>query len=282
MSLLLTILGSEQSSRSIDALSKLLLGIAASCYVAGIIVVNLYLGRFGFYSLGMFRLSYIMAGFWVLGTLSVSYITIDLGFLFVAAVVRRHIHFSERILSLVGFGGGLVAFCSFVNILASLFGIVLSWSWLGISFLGVVGVWKISDQSKNLEEKKYTDLKFRAHITLEFAVAIVSLGLFVSSFARVLFGQIPANIGGGKPQLIQIVPNLESRPLFARLGLVHSVTSDSTSMGRDSAYQLVTDTLSLLIATDEGLVLLSPGRSDQSISIRRETISAVIFHHSSK
>src|ERR1044072_4196006 len=50
----------------IEVGSKIVIGFLGLCYVTGLMMVNQYYNRFGVYSLGLFRLNYVLAGAWVI------------------------------------------------------------------------------------------------------------------------------------------------------------------------------------------------------------------------
>lgn len=52
----------EKTKNVIEVVGKLTVGLAAVCYVLGLVVVNVYLSKYSVYSLDLFRLNYVTAG----------------------------------------------------------------------------------------------------------------------------------------------------------------------------------------------------------------------------
>jgi hypothetical protein len=214
-------LTSDQTLRAIDALNKLFVGLVASSYLLGLLIVNLYFSQYGFYSLSLFRLNYVIAGLWAIASVFLSYFLLELILIALALVLTRTIPLRERISTALAYIGGAFLFTYAVYVVVAVFGVLMTWNWLLYSSVGAMSILGVK---RNLRDflPRYDDLKFKASAAAGTAVAVLFFVLFVLGFAKDLYGRIPASSGGGESQLVQIVLKPEYQKQFQSLGLFRS------------------------------------------------------------
>ncbi len=251
----------------LEAYTKLVLGFIASCYAVGILVVNIFYGKFGFYSLSLFRINYVIAGFWAILVLVFVYL-----FFRILLDSFRHIFGKNkrekeliRFIALLIFSAALLIFVS--TTIARYFEIEMGWKWLLIPLAGCMGLTYIS----KLIKKAPLNLTIFASDTTAIFNVLFGLSLLVGyivSFSTSLFPNIPANIGGGHPQKVQLVISKSFEPYLAVQGVKFiDLQSDSTKV--DYHKVIITDTLDLLLLTDREIVLTVRNFKNQSFSINR-------------
>lgn len=85
---------------TIEMVGKMTLAGAALCYAFGLVVVNVYLSKFGVYSVDLFRLHYVTAGIWALLDLTLPALLI---LIFIGIVVhwnqklRKYLNFKFKL-----------------------------------------------------------------------------------------------------------------------------------------------------------------------------------------
>jgi hypothetical protein len=263
-------LTSDQTLRAIDALNKLFVGLVASSYLLGLLIVNLYFSQYGFYSLSLFRLNYVIAGLWAIASVFLSYFLLELILIALALVLTRTIPLRERISTALAYIGGAFLFTYAVYVVVAVFGVLMTWNWLLYSSVGAMSILGVK---RNLRDflPRYDDLKFKASAAAGTAVAVLFFVLFVLGFAKDLYGRIPASSGGGESQLVQIVLKPEYQKQFQSLGLFRS--NDTIP-----SYSCMSDTLALLLSADVDLVFLLPHKGNRSVQLQREMVSAIVYY----
>src|SRR6476659_3656400 len=72
----------------IEIVGKIVLGTLALCYGLGFVIVNVHYGSYGFYSAGLFRLNYIVAGVWALIPVVLMLVAVSVVISTVSSLVR--------------------------------------------------------------------------------------------------------------------------------------------------------------------------------------------------
>lgn len=119
------------------------------------------------------------------------------------------------------------------------------------------------DQGTNIERRRFDNII--AHIT-DVGFAVFLIWLYLAFFTSDIYPEVPVQLGGGKPRVVQLVVNSGRDDLLVSLGLV----SDSS--------QVRSVPVSLLWEGDQQLVIrpMVPDRV-ASIVVDRSAIAAVII-----
>ena len=204
----------------IEPYTKLILGFTASCYAIGIFVVNIFYGKYGFYSLSLFRISYVIAGFWAILVLAFIYL-----FFRLLSNSLRHTFGKDkrkkewiRFLLLLAFIFGVMVWIP--TIIAKDLEINIGWNWFFVASTGCIGLAYLSKQIKDI----FTNWSIitsdsEAIFNVLFGVSLL-VGYLVS-FSASLFPDIPANIGGGRPQQVQLVISNSFKSFFCSRCWIH-------------------------------------------------------------
>jgi hypothetical protein len=193
----------EALKNGLEVSAKVAVGLVVTLYVFGLIVVNVYLSRYGVYSLSLFRLNYITAGLWgvmflVLGSLLSVAATValfkksgfrtgrrvfDLGS--TLAVVGAHVYLALM-------AGAVIAL--FATGQASLVG--------GFCLCLVSGYTLFEWFPMVIETAIEKDEPFAGRlITVIFIlfITVIFVGFHLWSVGSFVYGQIPGYWGGGAP-----------------------------------------------------------------------------------
>lgn len=259
----------------VELYTKLILGFTASCYAIGILVVNIFYGKYGFYSLSLFRINYVIAGFWAIIVLALIYLFFRIllkSFLSTFGKNKREKDW-KRFLLLIAFSLSMLLWIP--PSIASYLGIIIGWNWLFIALTGCIGLTFIT---KNIKSGSInwsiissdTDTIFNVLFGLSLLVG------YLVSFSTSLYPNIPANIGGGQPQKVQLVTPKSFEPyLFVQGVKFIDLYKDSTTTLHNEV--TVTETLDLLLLTDTEIILTLQGTKEQSFSINRNANFIIHF-----
>jgi hypothetical protein len=276
--------GLEKTKDLIELIGKFAIGFVAICYVVGLLVVNLYLSRYGVYSLSLFRLNYIMAGAWLLAPILLGTLFI-LGLFAIAYSFRLLRPFIDKRLNIPYHGefhkpidlGNILFFIFMYGVLGLMiggnikhFGIGFSGEWLGLMMWAVFVVIPILW----IRYKKYKADSPSRFITYFAVLLYCSLSWIfcILIFSRNLYGNIPPYIGGGGTKDVQLLLKLEDKDkqFFQSAGLQFEGDSNQTQ------------TLQLLFTNDnEYVFLVNADQSSESkistLSIKKDLIQAVLY-----
>lgn len=264
----------EAVKDGVEMFSKILLGMAAACFVCGIIVVNLYLREFGVASFSLFRVSYITAGVWTFSPVGFAALLVGT-FLFV--------YFQDQITDeqvLPDKQGRprspwekwkkgwkkwrklLVAMMASVFVVAIIFsglGIPMSWRWLGAIIIGaVMGLVVIAAPVAFLHSRTRREKLLSALVPFACVVGFVYHLLFL---APSLYKEIPASVGGGAGVSVVLVVPTDKQELVKAAGITF-------------AEPMRTNQVTLLLQTDREYVILA-GDPKAAITLSADLVSAI-------
>jgi hypothetical protein len=271
----------EKTKNLAEVIGKLTLGYLAVAYVLGLFVNNVYLNKFNVTSYSLFRLSYITAGIWaslpILLALTLFGVSDLIVYLIILKIGRWWHGLQYRgeenqpefefpadaftVLSMVvpaGISyliyravGGATNRDLKVVLLVVIVVIMVS----AVTLLGVT----VS-----------TD---RTHLRRMILIILPLLSVLVLIICTTLFGydlyeRIPAYLGGGKPQKVQLlVRNTESQALLKEVGVEFQKDSHLTS------------NVELLFVGDDELILLTKVELDdrkKALSVKRDSVQAIL------
>jgi hypothetical protein len=268
----------------IEVIGKFTIGIVALCYALGLLVVNLYLSRYGVYSLSLFRLNYIMAGIWVLSPYFIAFLilSITLGFSYSIPPIRIRIHryfnlpLKETRSGLTGCGifAFLFIFIISINVTIQIIkslNIVYDNHWFPAiivptmySLFGVIAIRYIR-----------TRLSSAFQLPAFYGCLLIAIAIFISQtyeFSKNLYGTIPPHLGGGGTKDVQLLLKLEDndRQFFELAGVQFYTEYNRTQ------------TLQLLFANDDEYVFLVkptqfPDAKGSTLSIKKDLVQGVIY-----
>lgn len=278
-------LSAERLQLFAELIGKLSFGLVGACYVAGLIVVSMYLNRYGIYSISIFRVSYVTAGFWVILPILISLIIIygALGLILVfdskgSAVVNNLLQLTELkkeisnkdTISWTMLGNFLLLIGLFPVISWSL-GISLDWKWL-LALLtgGLVALFLIPIYFNLAFSVVSGTLKKVFHLSFIIIIEMLLLVVHILVFANRVYDTIPSHIGGGRPKAVQFI--IESEPKI-RGSLVDAGIGFEGETNR-------TKEVRLLFVTEEEYIILvvdSGGNQGSPVSIRRDVVKATLY-----
>ena len=272
---------------ALEAASKGAVILVGLCYALGLVVYNLHLGRYGYYSLGLLQLNYIFAGFWALVPVMVGVVA--------AGVANFAVDSVRRGGQETGKGGGknveggqdqaeaktgwrsvdteqiLSSAALFIFILmlmsaaAKYIGLEVNLRWAGACLFGVIaGVMFLPLIAPFL----FPGFKAPAGFYLFFSAFFVcGLVAYLSYFARYVYHEIPAGLGGGKPTLVRLVVEKEAKPQFDVSGV--AVSEPDYKSGP----------VELLLNSSEGYVVKSKTAEGKEITVifPHAPVKAVLF-----
>jgi len=262
-------------SKHIELITKIVIGATASCYAIGILIVNLYFGKYSFYSLSLFRLSYAIAGFWSLATLAFFYIS---SYVFVKESMIFLKSQKKIIGKVVALFVALIVVSVFLSIgyfMTNILGISLNQWWFLFPLVGSLGIFIMSENVRKLFTM-VSEKKADSDITLNILFGVFLLIAFLVGFSRNLYETIPANLGGGHPQPIKIIVQNEIGIQLQESGIPFQFTIKDSSKIHQSL-TMASDTLSLILSTDQELVFFSKKYPSKSFVINRDRIMIIEF-----
>ncbi len=276
--------GLETTKDLIEISGKAILAILALYYGLGLLVVNIYLSRYGVHSLSLFRLHYILAGFWVMAPIFVAMLglSILLAGAYSIPTIRDHIHdwagssFSGEIdkpikkSSVVFFL--IEFFLSTIGFIAVIVALRIKFTrdWI-ISLPAGLGIVIVI----TLLIVAFYRYKSALRIPFLYGTSIGTLfyfSIYTFVFANVLYGTIPAHLGGGQASDVQLLLKVEDKEkeFFEISGLTFRAGTSQT------------DTVKLLFADENGYVILVKSQSFpqanwSTLSIKKDIAEAVLY-----
>jgi hypothetical protein len=251
----------EAIKNGIEMFSKIILGVAAACFVCGIIVVNLYLREFGVASFSMFRVSYITAGFWTFSPVGFAALVVGT-FLFVYfqdQLAGEQVQQPSRWMKWKKISIGMIASVFVIALLFSGLGIPPSWKWLGAIFIGAcMGLVLIAAPVSFLQSKTSREKLVSALLAF---VCVSGFVYYILFLAPSLYSEIPASVGGGAGMPVVFVVSTDKQELVKAAGLTF-------------AEPMRTDQVTLLLQTDKEYVVLA-GNPRTAITLSADLVSAI-------
>jgi len=261
----------------LETAGKLLLGIAGLCYVNGLMVVTIHLGRYGLNSLILSQLHYVMAGIWAL-------LPIVLAVFITTAAITSGLRESERIEKhpdhnarrwtrlfskrnrTIAFSvfGSLYGMCFVLWMLLGYVGIKLGWSWLVVLPVGAIVGFFIYGVGYELRKVTlFTDIKSLALTITATFVGLLFFFSYLILFTKLSYSDIPWSTGGGGPSQVELVVATDAKPQLESVGI------------KFSAGQNRTDSLKLLLATEKEYIVINP--DGKAISIPSDSVKSVLY-----
>lgn len=254
----------ERTKTLAELVGKASLGLLASCYAMGLVVINIHLNNYGVFSLSLLRVSYIIAGLWatvpILFGLGLIYSVIGLvlaldadnadSVLVYMFSLPRALTESQDALGTKFQGwsmaGSLFLVGGFLGFIFWQLGIGFQWKWLLTLLTGSLVALFILPIHYNFalpRTKTVAELVNRAFgaVTTGFLLVI-----HIVVFANHVYPSLPSHIGGGQPKTVQLIVENEpnTKKLIEDLGVALQGQS-----GR-------TEDIQLLFVTDEVFIIL--------------------------
>ena len=267
----ISILDELMTLERLEKVTKILLSFIGVCYAVGILVINIYYGEYGFYTLSLFRLSYAIAGFWAI-------IILVFGYLLVFIIINSFLLILKPDQTKTRLGAAIVFFTmvigsiEYIIIIFHSLEVYLNWDWIWIVGVGCIALYGITQHIKLiiiLKNKILNDLTPIINVL----VGIAFLIGYLIGFSQKLYDKIPAKLGGGRPQLVQFVVHKSFVNQLREEGINIAAKNDSLKL--DSLNICVTDTLHLLLYTESDLIFTTQRDVNKSYSIARESIIAL-------
>lgn len=267
-------LTSEELARAFELVSKVALTMLGLAYALGLVIVNLYLRRFGFFSAGLLRVEYVMAGLLWLALFGV-------GYLFEVLVRRgataaKYFWASKRRTKAVvrALAGTLVPFVAFLFILTKIFVDFSARSgrdWQAVLFVFVTPSVFLNfgtflkagwQQYRQAEADPTVDIS-----VFMIAVQGATLLTFLTYYAQVAYPRIHPSYGGGAPSQVRIIPSGATADLLKKATI---------NRPADVTFDLIADTGDWLVVTPHELQHEWPSNSRSAFRIRRDDVVAVL------
>lgn len=267
-----------------------MLGLAATCYVIGLLVTSMYLNSFGVTSsVGLFRLSYLTAGMWTLAPIFASFVVAfclmgicsifnkkflwfnelfgyDENALFVETTMKRKEIAVGLILLLL-----LSAFSWFqIQDTLNTLGLALGAKWFGFMRGGfIAATYVISARVFAKRIKEYV-------LSLGMSVFFVAFGTllflsYLSDFAKNGYGEIPAYLGGGKPKKVHLILDAkgDTAKQLSSMGLSTTIPNQKTD-------------IELLYATESEYIFLVKKKETVPVTVKRDLVQAISYVRASQ
>lgn len=266
-------LTSEELARTFELASKIALTMLGLAYVLGLVIVNLYLRRFGFFSAGLLRVEYVMAGvLWLM--------LFGLGYLF-EIFIRRGIESAKyfwanrrRTKAIIrALASITVPFFALLFILLKLFNdfsVRSSRDWQAVLFIIVtpsvfLNFGTVLKAGWHHYRKSETDPTSRPPVFMV-AVQGVTLLTFLTYYAQAAYPRIHPSYGGGAPSEVRIVAS----------GAAAQVLESATNIQPTGAtFDLIADTGDWLVVTPHEPQHEWPSESRAAFRIRRDDVVAI-------
>jgi hypothetical protein len=229
-----------------EVITKGALTLAGLAYCIGLIVVNLHLQKYGYSSLSLFKVSYILAGLWCLLPLGFGLTLILLARQKPAG--KKH-SVKELAILLLLTASFLMAFIG----IAMSFGFTQRWShlWPMLMGAGTAFIWQEQFNTSGISSRT--------------VYRLILTAMYITTFSTVVYPDIPAEFAGGRPQEIQILVAAPIRALICSAGIPLDSLGQSGPIG-------------FLNESDAAYLLLIPiDSSSQAVSLRKELVSMVRY-----
>jgi hypothetical protein len=277
----------------------------SACYVLGIIVINVHLGRYGIYSLNLLRVSYITAGLWSIVPLVLPVLVLVAAwriffrsrlYTIVLDVVikhRRETNKHERFVITSSFMA-IYMFITFVPIFGYLLitaaltaGITPDRGWKFSFEFAIIGTLVLLSltvgssfergfprfRRETKDKPLFDSLAETSRVFLFISVPVIIL-LHTIYFGLGQYESIPSYLGGGKPITVQF--SLEAQPNFSELIDNCGIHFHTNADQKATDHQITrTDDASLLFVTESEYIFKC--NSGGSLSIPRNSIKAIFY-----
>lgn len=252
----------EDIKNAVEVIGKVTLGVVAVCYVIGLVVVNVYLNKYGIYSLSLLRLNYISAGIWALIPILIPLSAI--------LIIRLRSEVSPVI-----FWGYLLSFIPLLSVLVPV-AIALRFDpspyWLLVIFTGIYLSLLLIMLAESIKEHLYSkDLS--KHVFIGVLPVLIIIVSHTAIFANSVYGTIPSQIGGGSPKKVQFIVAAENevRKALTDSGVLFTKNESQQDTNK-------TEPVLLLFVTDQECVVLIKGAST-AVSIRRDMVKTILYEN---
>jgi hypothetical protein len=240
----------NQLSTTIENLLKIATALAVFSYVFGVIVSTIHLGRFGYSSLGLLQISYVVTGIWLfIPTVLLLVAIAPFPLLSIDSLNQSSRNKILYIfLSAIGF---LATYAVVIFLLLIMLNSKLEtysfFGWLLVGFIGsfifvtTCGVFLSISKTKSNKVllpsriEKIVNLKNDISPSLIFMVYILAFPLYLALFTSIIYPAIPAVIGGGgEIKAVLIAKDDESKSLIESAGIEFNSLESSDSKKGDS------------------------------------------------
>lgn len=270
----------------VESFSKFAFILVGLCYGIGMIIVNMNLSQYGFYSLNLFRVNYILAGIWAFITLLWCY-----GLIFVIEkMIEKQFKPKITLLKIIPFVFSVSIYAWTIYYLAISFKINVSEiGWLNgctTLFYGTltVLVWSLTveaflkKRTKVLSDSgnpfQYQLDKYKFAISLVYRSVLIFVFLF--NFGKYIYGHIPIEVGGGQPKQIVIIP----KPNATNYLMLSGIEFQMLSLSSDSSSQKIaySKPQKLLLANEkEYIILVSKDSLSYAASIDINLVEMILY-----
>lgn len=248
---------------TMELIGKSLLALTGFCYLLGLIVTNINLSRYGYFSLSLLQLNYVFAGFW---TLLPCFLGVPLGMLAVVIfagyeeVVSRLTTGEKKWMTMTLMLGSMTASFMLIKLCALLLGLHFSWWWLLAAFFGVaiLNLLRLSIVLSFVAGVSLIRL-----LTFYFLTCFISI-IYLSLFARFIYRDIPAGMGGGRPAQVRLVVEKDAVPYIYAAGV---------GIGAD---QITSEPVDMILAAGDEYVV-KPGAAARTVIIPRSSVKAILY-----
>lgn len=275
----------ENIKNVVEVIGKVSLGFLAFSYVVGLIVVNIYLSKFGVYSLSIFRVNYISAGIWLIIPV---FLTLFYAFSIFSLLLWSSKKWRDRIsdnyLVPVTFTDNRKGLVFGALILLPTLGIIFVWqpvyslsqnigflnAFLTLVYVLIVTFFSILAISYSMERSDFLARLIRCSIIM--VVWGCYFALYINLFAHNIYGKIPSYLGGGSPKKAQLILDEEAK-----------IKNQLESLGVVFGDNFITTNVQILSATDSEYILVIESKDVEGrvqlkgLTISKDSIEGILF-----
>jgi hypothetical protein len=261
-----------------ELITKAFLLLAGVCYSVGIIVVNINLGQYGVYSLGLFRIGYIFAGIWTLILLLLVFL-----FIFLLKYSYKSVKiggvFAKIFISVLV--GGVFIGTIFMFIKAAHVGTIGTVGFTSIAFAAWIIIYSQSLFTKHIMQENRSrreNIDWSEVIPLALYIMAFFV-MFLFGFARSIYCEIPCEIGGGHPMVVRIISTEDDLIYFSEVGITFTKKTFMSLADSTTNSSFVSEPLSVLLSTDkDDIFLISHKDSSYAVAIKNDLIKTLIYN----
>jgi hypothetical protein len=268
------VVASSTMKDTLEIIAKILVLAAGICYVVGLLVVNIHLSQYGFYSLSLLQLNYVTAGVWALLPM---FLPIFVAISFATQFYEKFEDVSDsqdkkKSLSMkakmfrIGAAVFVAVACIYtlIGMFVEALGLKATWSWILVGAAGALAGFFMFAAAFYKKFKSVTTVKDYVNYFQMIFIAIIGLVAYTGYFARSLYKEIPASVGGGRPHQVRLVVEKDNKPYLESAGLLFSEDPNKS------------DPAQLILSTDKEYILKT-NQTAQAISIPSNVVKVVVF-----
>jgi hypothetical protein len=197
-------IGVQKTKDSLEITGKIFVLLIGTCYVVGLIVVNIHLSQFRIYSLNLLQLNCVLAGIWTLLPMLPAWFIIAGFFNIVFSEIERRkggqwTWKNKLVLGSVVITAPIISYFP-IGFLADYLGFRVGWRWSLVLMLGAFVSAMLSGMVVSIpKHESYATIQALAQTSFSTFITAGIFIFYVAVFARGPYSDIPSGLGGGRP-----------------------------------------------------------------------------------